>query len=199
MPTLEAADSADLGQRLKLVAVEIPSSPGFGALLTDGGGGGGVVTSQAAYVSVDITRPANTTAYTAGDAVGGASAINAFAAFGASGDHMLLTSAELRYDVSAVPSGMGAFRLHLYTASPAAIADNAAWDLVAGDRSAYRGYIEFPAPADLGATLYSSIAQINRHIQLAGTALYGVLQTVGGYTPAAVSETLRLSLGGVRL
>ena len=156
------------------------------------------VASPAAMVAVSITRPADTTAYTAGDVVGAASAINTFASFGAVGDNMLLTTAILRMDVATAPSGLGAFRLHLYGASPTAIADNAVFNLVAGDRANYLGFIDLATPTDLGDTLYSQNVQINKHIKLAGTSLFAVLQTVGAFTPAS-AQVFSLSLGGVKL
>jgi hypothetical protein len=154
--------------------------------------------SAGTSVSASFTRPNDTAAYTAGDAVGAASAILTFPDIGAGsnpGRSLLITSAALRVDVAAVPSGMSTFRLHLYNAPPAAIADNAWWDLLAGDRAAYQGYVEFTAPADMGSTLWSQLNSVNHQVQLAaGSAtLYGVLQTAGAYTPAAqVVHTLTL-------
>jgi hypothetical protein len=155
--------------------------------------------SSGASIAVSFARPNDTTAYTAGDAVGAASAILTFAGItptgSAPGRNLLITSAALRIDVTSVPSGMSTFRLHLYTAAPAAIADNAPWDLVAGDRTAYQGYIEFTAPADMGSTLWSQLDSVNHQVQLAdgSTTLYGVLQTQGAYTPTALAvKTLTL-------
>lgn len=156
------------------------------------------VESPAAMVTVSITRPADTTAYAAGDVVGAASAINTFASFGAAGDNMLLTTAIFRMDVAAVPIGLAALRLHLYGASPTAIADNAVFNLVAGDRANYLGFIDIAAPVDLGDTLYSQNVQINKHIKLAGTSLFAVLQTMAAFTPAS-AQVFSLSVGGVKL
>jgi hypothetical protein len=156
--------------------------------------------SSGASASAAFTRPNDTTAYAAGDAIGAASAVLTFAGLGAGsspGRNLLIASASLRIDVNAVPAGMGAFRLHLYTAAPDAIADNAAWDLAsAGDRAKYQGFIDFPAPSDLGSTLWSQADGINHQVQLAdgAAALYGVLQTTGAFTPtaqAAFTVTLR--------
>lgn len=109
-----------------------------------------------------------------------------------------ITDVNLRWDVSAVPSGATSFRLHLYNASPTAVVDNAAFDLVSGDRTKYLGYIEIAAPVDMGATLYSQNASVNKLIALAPDtrAIYGVLQTIGGYTPAA-SEVFKIELNAV--
>jgi hypothetical protein len=147
--------------------------------------------------SVSVTRPSNTTAYTAGDCVGIAdsgtpanagSAILAFLLAGPAGGEIYLTDVDLRIHLSAVPSGMTTFRLHLYDAAPDAILDNAAWDLSSsGDRGKYLGYVDLVQPADLGSTLYSQNPAINKRLKLAAasTTLYGVLQTTGAYTPAS--------------
>ena len=156
------------------------------------------VASPAAMVAVSITRPADTTAYAAGDVVGAASAINSLASFGVAGDNMLLTTVTLRMDGAAIPSGMGAMRLHLYSASPAAIADNAAFNLVTADRASYLGFVDIAALTDLGDTLYSQNLQVNKHIKLASTTLFAVLQTMAAFTPAA-SQVFSLGVGGVKL
>jgi hypothetical protein len=142
-----------------------------------------------------FTRPANTTGYTAGDVLGGAgspdadpgSAILEFASVGPSGGYILIASADLRVDLTAVPSGMTSFRLHLYDASPTAILDNAAWDLPSGDRSSYLGYVDLGAPVDVGSTLFVQTDQLNKPFKLASgqTSLWGELVTNGTYTPAS--------------
>lgn len=147
--------------------------------------------------AVTVTRPANTTAYAANDVVGG---VITFAGIGPTAGHVILTSCDLRYDVSAIPSGMSGFRLYLYTATPpSALADNAAWDLPSGDRSAFIGFIDLGSLADLGSTLFAQVDSVNKQIKLASgeTSLYGYLVTLAGYTPAANSETLQVTLRSV--
>ena len=152
------------------------------------------LTSTGYRSAIVTTRPANVTPYTAGDVVGGAIA---FTTIGPSAGHIIITSVDLRYDVAAIPAGMTSFRLHLYTVTPpSATADNAAWDLPAGDREAYIGYIDIGSPADVGSTLFVQLDGLNKQAKLATaeTSLYGYLVTNGGYTPAANSETFRASL-----
>lgn len=91
----------------------------------------------------------------------------------------------MRIDAAAIPAGMSTFRLHLYNAAPTAIADNAAYNLPAGDRAKYLGYISLSTPVDLGATLWAQDDNINFSGKLAATSLYGILQTVGAYAPTA--------------
>lgn len=150
----------------------------------------GVATS--AYVSQPtITRPANTTAYTANDVVGGAVE---FTSVGPSGGSVLFTSADLRINVASIPSGMTSFRLHLYNVTPpSALADNAAWDLPSGDRASYLGFVDLGTPVDLGSTLFvqvptGSLTLSSAKLASGSTSLFGYLVTIGGFTPAANSE-----------
>jgi hypothetical protein len=129
------------------------------------------------------TRPNDTAAYLAGDVVAG---VMQFDSIGPAGGHVLITSVDHRIDLAAVPSGMVGFRLHLYNATPpSAYADNAAWDLPAGDRAIYLGYIDLPAPVDMGSTLYSQLDSVNIQRKLETSSLYGYLVTLGAYTPSA--------------
>lgn len=149
--------------------------------------------------AINVTRPANTTAYAANDVVGGAIA---FTSAGPTAGNVVITSVDLRYDVNAVPSGMTTFRLYLYSVTPpSALADNAAWDLPSGDRASFIGYVDLGTIADLGSTLFVQVDGINKQVKLgaAETALYGYLVTTAGYTPAANSETLQLTLRTVAL
>ena len=148
--------------------------------------------------TVTVTRPSNTTAYTAGDVVGdtSGSAILTLANVGPSGGYVLIQSAALIFSDSSVPSGMGAFRVHLYSASPTAIADNAAFDLASGERASYMGFIEFAAPQDLGSTIYTQVDYPGRMIKLAAASstLYAEIETRGAYTPVSASTVeLRVS------
>jgi hypothetical protein len=102
--------------------------------------------------------------------------------------------------VAAIPAGMTSFRLHLYRETPAsAIADNAAWDLPAGDRDAYLGYIDLGSPADAGSTLFAQVDQINKQILCGATGVWGYLVTNGAYTPAGVSEVYTPTLYAITL
>lgn len=151
--------------------------------------------TQSYGATVSLTRPADTTAYTAGDVIGigtgagGATAGPAALTFTAgptAGGEVIITSAALRVDASAVPSGMGNFRLHLYNVTPpSALVDNAAWDLPSGDRASYLGHVDIGTPVDLGSTLYVQADGINKQITLASANLYGYLQTIGAFTPAS--------------
>lgn len=167
----------------------VPVSDGASSLTVDG---------KAYRATVTITRPSNTTAYTAGDVVGdtGGSAILTLNSIGPSGGYVLIQSAALIFSDSTVPSGMGSFRVHFYSTSPTAIADNAAFDLVSGERANYMGFIELPAPQDFGSTLYTQVDYPGRLVKLAAasTTVFAEIETRGAYTPVSASTVeLRVS------
>jgi hypothetical protein len=167
------------------------------------------IAEQRYEVAVPIVRPSNTTGYTALDVIGQAdvnvaanagTAILTFPVIGPVGGIIRIIAADLIINLASVTAGMTTFRLHLYNTSPTAVLDNAGFDLVAGDRALYLGYIDFAAPIDLGSTLYSQVINGTTlpHIKLlAGQSLiYGVLQTIGAFTPTsgeAYSVRLRTS------
>jgi hypothetical protein len=84
---------------------------------------------------------------------------------------------------------MSTFRLHFYTASPTAIADNAAFDLVSGDVAKYAGYVDLTTPADFGSILFTQADYCGTAIKLAtgSTSLFCELETKGAYTPASAT------------
>lgn len=153
-----------------------------------------------AYRSVaTITRPSNTTAYTAGDVIGdtAGSAIISLTSAGPSGGFVILQSVSLVFSDASVPSGMSAFRLHLYSTSPTAIVDNAAFDLLSAERANYMGYVDIPTPQDFGSSLYAQVDYPGRLIKLAtaSTTMFAELETRGAYTPASASTVqVRINL-----
>jgi hypothetical protein len=170
----------------------------LGTQIISDGGSTVTVDGKAYRSTVSITRPSNTTAYTAGDVVGdtGGSAILTLSNIGPSAGFILIQSAALIFSDSSVPSGMGAFRIHFYSASPTAIADNAPFDLVSGDRALYMGYVDLSAPQDLGSTIYTQVDYPGRLIKLAtaSTSLFTQIETRNAYTPVSASTVeLRVS------
>ncbi len=142
-----------------------------------------------------VTRDANTTAYTANDVVGGV--IN-FKGVPADTD-LLISNADLRIDVTAIPTGMTSFRLHLYKERPtSALADNAAWDLGSDDRDDYIGFVDIGVIADVGSSLFVQNDEVRKQIR-SGSGLFGYLVTIGGFTPAANSEVYRPCIRCVNL
>lgn len=143
------------------------------------------------FSSVSTTRPADTTAYTAGDVYGG---LQTFQTIGISNSSVILTSLSLRINIASVPSGMVGFRLHLYSAAPSSLTDNAVWSMTTGDRSIYEGYIDLAIPTAVGSSIvYSQNDNINKQVKLSSSSLYGYLVTLGAYTPAsATTSTIEL-------
>lgn len=169
-----------------------------------GAGGGLVVGGLSYHPTISLTRPSNTTAYAALDVIGVAdavtpanagSAIHELALAGPAGGSVIIVGAELAIHLAAVIAGMTGFRIHLYDASPTAILDNAAFDLVAGDRAKYLGYVDVGAVVDLGSTLYAAADGLNKLVKLAAaaTSLFAQIQTLGGYTPSS-GDVAKLTL-----
>jgi len=154
--------------------------------------------------AITITRPANATAYGAGDVVGNSTAagggILEFTNIGSgSNSRFFLMSSQFRWDLSTIPSGATSFNLHFYSASPpSAYADNDPWDLPSGDRAYYLGYISLGTPVDLGSTCYVEANILNKEMRLSGTSIYAYLVTVAGYTPAS-GTTMGINLLGLGL
>jgi hypothetical protein len=158
------------------------------------------VTSTGRRVRLQVTRPANTTAYTAGDVIGtGSTAALTFASLGPASKEIFLTSIDLTHEVTAVPAGMTSFRLHLYNATPpSALADNAAWDLPSGDLTNYMGYVDFGVIADVGSNLFVQVDNTLKQVTTdASGNVYGYLVTNGGWTPGANSTVFDISLRSV--
>ena len=184
----------DIGT-LSLGQVEVSNDTGNPIPVADNGGSL-TVDGKAYRSTVTITRPSNTTGYTAGDVIGIAdsgtpanagSAIHTLTTIGPSGGHIIIQSVELFIGLTAVTSGMAGFRLHLYSASPTAILDNAAFDLVSGEVASYEGFIDLPTPQDFGSTLYTQADYPGRLVKLASasTSLFAELETRGTFTPAS--------------
>lgn len=189
-PTVTSLSSIDT-KTPALQSGAVPIGDNSASLTVDG---------KAYRVQLDITRPANVTAYAAGAVIGtgsGDDAIHTLASIGPSAGFVLIQSIELVLGIAAVPSGMTSFRLHFYSTKPATAAANAsAFDVTSTDRGAYIGYIDLPAPVDLGSTCFTQLDYPGKLFKLAAssTSLFCELQTIGGYTPAANSEVYSLRI-----
>ncbi|MCR4375904.1 MAG: hypothetical protein NUW22_13755 [Acidobacteria bacterium] len=178
--------------------VRYGGTPGVGVAvkakdLGDGTFAETVATATAGYsAALTITRPANQTAYTARDVLGGALELTSL---GPSAGRILVAGLSLRANIDAIPAGMTTWSLYLYSVTPpSALADNAAFDLPDGDRASFLGKIAISALVDEGSTLYIEANGIDKQVKLAGTSLFAYLVTDGGFTPAANSEVYALTL-----
>ena len=141
--------------------------------------------------SSTLTRPANTTAYTAGDVIGADPAANfTLTTLGRAGTAQAIIKMLIVMATNAVPAGLTNLRVHFFDAAPTAIADNAAMNLIAGDRTKYLGYLDTLAAVDEGDTVVALAPSVRLHIAPQGT-VYAVVETLGAFTPAsAVATTL---------
>ena len=160
----------------------------------------------ASIPSITFSRPANTTAYTAGDVIGIAdagtpanagSAIHELTGAASSGAFVLVQSIQLLVNLSAVPSGMSGFRVHLYSSSPTAILDNAAYTFTSTDAPKWQATFDIEAPTVRGSMLRSSAEYQGGILKLdaASSSLFAILETSGAFTPASgTAYTLRVKL-----
>lgn len=141
--------------------------------------------------SGSITRPSDTTQYTANDVVGvtgGGTAAITFALGAVSGSSIMIRSLWLMRNASAVIANETTYLLYLYSVTPpSGLADNAVFDLASGDRASFLGKIAISQIVDEGSTLYIEMNGINKMVKLAGTSLFAYLVTVGNYVPASAA------------
>ncbi|NBW08686.1 MAG: hypothetical protein EBR82_11735 [Caulobacteraceae bacterium] len=140
------------------------------------------------YISkVSVTRPDNTTPYTANDVLGTdpASVIQFTNIAPEGGGTIVLLYASMRIDAGS--STQGQTRLHLYSSAPAGIADNAAFNLPSGDRDKYLGYITLSAPVDLGDTMFTEDDFLRKTITATSSSVFAIAETTAAFTPAATT------------
>jgi hypothetical protein len=164
-------------------------------LVSTSGGGGGGGSGNVAYQSIlSFTRPANTTSYGATDVIGIAdsvtpanagSAIHAMASIGPNNGYIQITTAEVTVEATTIPGSLSAMRLHLYTASPTGILDNAVFSANAVDALAYRGSIDVPMYAIDGGFLFGQANLVGIAMKLTGTSLFVVMQNIGSFAPTS--------------
>lgn len=137
--------------------------------------------------AVEITRPANTTAYTAKDAIAdltsGATILTFANCARSAGGSGYVTKARLQTDQAA---NVSAYRLHLYDATLTSVVDNAPMTVLYANRASYLGYIDFPAASTDGSdTATSQSTDKPLPFVAVGTSLFGMLETITGFTPAS--------------
>lgn len=151
----------------------------------------GEVGGRTVRVAATFARPADTTAYTALDAVStstsapvvitfsGMARINAGSGY--------ITKARIMTDQK---TNTARFRLHLFHTAPTLTNDNAAFPLLWTDRANRVGKIDFGAMTTEDATNSTCAESMNDSVRLsftceaANTALYGILETLDAFTPA---------------
>lgn len=155
------------------------------------------VGTNCAILTATFTRPADTTAYAALDAVSNSTSAPTIMTFAGAarsvGGSGYIVKAELCTDLATCTAY---FRLHLFTLSTiAAKNDNAQYDSLWTSRNARVGFIDFPACAQEGtgstsafAIVIPSSGTLPYVCDVADTALYGLLQTRSIWTPASAQN-----------
>lgn len=139
--------------------------------------------------SVSVTRTADTNAYAAKDVIGaatGSTAALTFSNMGQAGKDIIIRSAEIEVDASALIASEAGYTLWFYSITPpSALGDNVAFDIPSGDRASFLGKLALGTPVDEGSTLYLRTENINMQMKLAGADLFAYLTTDAGHTPTS--------------
>lgn len=154
-----------------------------------------MVTKRAA---AEFTRPANTTAYAAGDAVNDSTTAPTplvFTNIASNGRSGYVVGGKLVTDNETVTNG--SFRLYLFTESPTMANDNEAYGLLYSEAAALIGSLDFTlfvesVAATNAAVAFESVSRVP-FVSWPGFTLYGVLVAKGAYTPAS-GQTFHVEL-----
>lgn len=150
-----------------------------------------------------VTRPADTNAYAANDAVSDSTSAPTKITFSgvaqSPGGWGYIVGAKLETNQS---TNTARFRLHLFHTSISAINDNAAYTMLDANKAARIGYIDFPAAGTEGSGSDSAVAQAvgassylprGFKCDTGLQAIYGLLETKDAFTPAS-AQTFRIEL-----
>jgi hypothetical protein len=156
----------------------------------------GEVGGNGSYVGVEFTRPADTTAYAALDAVSDSTSAPTVLTFAnlarVNGGSGYITKARLFTDQK---TNVARFRLHLFHTAPTAINDNSPYTLLYANRANRIGHIDFPACAteDPTNSTAASARVVPDGVSLplafkcadGAKTIYGLLETLDAFTPAS--------------
>lgn len=156
--------------------------------------------------SATFTRPADTTAYTAGDVVSNSTSSTTMMTFSnvvsANGKGGYITGARLHTDKKSITPRI---RVHLYSDNTATVsADNAAHQYRFADISKRLGYFDLPAmttPADTTNSTESVGQDFTQRVRFqcgaSSRTVYAVLEALDAFTPASGENfTLVLNIDG---
>lgn len=142
-------------------------------------------------VSVELTRPADTTAYAAGDVVGTIQTVANFARV--AGGSGYIVGARLSTDKKSITPRI---RVHLFnSASPTLAAENVAWKELYADASKRLGYFDLPSMTTGTDTTNSDMSRaIDMTLRIPFKAaegtkdIYFVLEALDAFTPASAQK-----------
>lgn len=148
-------------------------------------------TRHKSLVSDDYTRPSNTTAYTAKDAVSDSTSAPTILTFAdaveSNGGSGFIVGARLVTDN--VTSMTPRLRLHLYHTAVTPHNDNAAFTSLYANRTSRIGFIDFPALQTSGSGSDASYAvNFTDVVPFVGGStndIFGLLETLDAFTPAS--------------
>lgn len=143
--------------------------------------------------SKELTRPADTTGYTAGDQVCGVFTFTDVPPGG------FVVGAKLTADQKSI---VPAFRVHLHKASPTLPGDNVALTQLYTQDADCIASFDLPAMATPAGTSGSTLSRTSDFtlrvpVEASGASFYAVLETLTAFTPASAGKfTLTLSVEG---
>lgn len=149
----------------------------------------GEVAGKMATVYVEFTRPSDTTAYAAKDAISNNTSAPAVLTFTnlarVNGGSAYIVKARLMTNLS---TDTKRYRLHIYHTAPTPINDNSPFTLLWANRTNRLGYIDFPACATegTGSDAAGSLNDTIRHPFVCASGsrhIYGLLETLDAGTP----------------
>ena len=89
------------------------------------------------------------------------------------------------------------WRVHLYNVTPpSALADNAVFDIPAGDQAAYLGFVDIAQLAPFTSSQFIQSDNLNKSIRSSGYSVYGYLVATSAITAANVAHTVTLHAMG---
>lgn len=157
--------------------------------------------------SKEITRPSDTTAYTAEDSVNATGGVTTCLTFTVAdnipiykGQSLQIKTAKLTTNSINVTNG--SFRLYIYDQSVSGFVDNSPQPLLYDNKDKRCGYIDFTlATGGSGSDCSESIVtDCNISIRTESTAIYGILITKAAYTPASAQKFyVELNAFGIEL
>lgn len=134
---------------------------------------------MAVYFKGQATFTPAATAHAAGDVIGTKQSFGQPEA-----GHWIINRASVRINDAAAYAS--ALTIHLFTAVPTTIADDAPFTVAVADRAIYLGSVAIGTAADLVDTQFVGKDNVGMQVDLNGGELWGFLVTDAAATPAAV-------------
>lgn len=159
-----------------------------------------VVVWNSKVVTDSITRPANTTAYSAGDAISEVTTNDHFTFSVFKDQHRKYASIDAAWLMSSVDASALDAELWLFHTAPTETADNSAFAPPDAERLTLLGVIDFPDTTAKSASNWSVCQATGLVLPIRGTAenIYGQLVARNAYTPSSgevFTVNLSLSIG----